>query len=365
MNFAFSAEQEDLREVVRRFAADRAPLSDTRARLGSAEPWDPSTWDAMANDLGLLGVDLPEEHGGTGLSTVELAITAEELGRVVWSGPFLPTIGFAAGLLAAAADSTGRPETRALAVELLRGACGGRRLAVACGWTGGWDAPPSFTMTGDTVSGIERGMLQADTAETLLVAADRGGRAALLAVQATDATVETVPGIDPTRSIGTVRLDAAPARVLAEDAAGVLAAGRRRAGVALAAEALGGARRCLELATAYAKDRVQFGAPIGSFQAVKHKLADLLVEVELATSAVYLAACHVAAGDPEAASSAPAALQTATEAFARAAKDSIQVHGGIGFTWEHDAHLYLKRARADELLLGSPAAQLARVYALA
>jgi alkylation response protein AidB-like acyl-CoA dehydrogenase len=368
VRFAFTAEQDDLREVLRRFTADRASLAGTRARLGTAAPWDPATWTAMADDLGLLGVDLPEEHGGTGLSTVELAIAAEELGRVLWSGPFLASIGFAAGLLAEAVAAGGAPAAEDPAAEdpagLLAAACAGRRFAAACGWTGGWSAPPRFAWDGRTVSGSERGVLHAGAAETVLVAATSpGGRVALLAVDAADTSVAEPPGIDPTRPAGTVTLDRAPARLLAADAAALLVRARRRASVALAAEALGGARRCLELATAHAKDRVQFGVPIGSFQAVKHKLADLLVEVELATSAVYLAACHVAAGDPDAGTSVPAAVQTATDTFARAARDSIQVHGGIGFTWEHDAHLYLKRSRADRLLLGSPGTQLAAFYA--
>ena len=319
----------------------------------------------MAKDLGLHALDRPEEPAGAGLTAVDLAIVLDELGSVLYRGPYLATVGWAAGMLAEAARA-GNPA----AEELLMHAADGVPLALA-----GADCGAAWPATGVLatavpaadrwlVTGIKEAVLQADAARVLLTLAKTpSGESALFATPATNVEVVVMNSIDPTRALGKVVLDGAESRLLAEDASRFLRPAAYRALVALAAESLGGARRCLEMATAHAGQRTQFGRPIGSFQAVKHRLADGLVRLELAVTAVYVAACHVAAGDQESSAvSAPAAAYFSAETFLRLAQDNIQVHGGIGFTWEHDAHLYLKRAVANRQLLGAPLVHLAAIY---
>jgi alkylation response protein AidB-like acyl-CoA dehydrogenase len=335
---AVSEEHRELAASARAVLADRYALGAARAAADGAPPEPPEFWkDAV--DLGWLGLHLPEEYGGQGFGVPELAILVEELGRVVAPGPFLPT----ALALAVIADR-GAPEDRArLLPELLGGA-----VPAAVGLPGGvrWK-------TGASLVG------------SCLVPGGAGARVLLVPVGAHLAVVRPGPavavapagGIDATRRAARVTCSGAvPEAVLRGGArvAGIL--GRTLA----AAEAAGGARACTEAAVAYAKERVQFGSPVGSFQAVKHMCANMLVATELATAAAWDAARAGTEG-PAAQLAAAVAGEVALEAFVRCAELNIQVHGGIGFTWEHDAHLYLRRALSLRATAGSTAKDVARL----
>ena len=366
VKFMLTPEQEELRELVRQYVSDKAPLAATRNLLGQDRDFDPVVWASMARELDLAGVDIDESLGGAGLTSVELALAAVELGAALYSGPFLAGAGLAAGLLRAADP---QPNTRI--ADLLGSVSRGAILTAAVPDQGGaWRADAvtceavEHADRGWSLTGAKVAVLQADQAELLLVAARTPvGACSLFAVEPGTTSIRRMDSIDPTRSLCRVELDAAPGELLVDRADQAITDGWLRGCVLLAAESLGGARQCLEMTAEYARTRVQFGRPIGAFQAVKHRLVDTLVEVELATSAVYLAACHLTAGDPAIAGSAPMALHSATQAFSRAAADAVQIHGGVAFTWEHDAHLFVKRARANRQLLGRPVDQLDAVYA--
>lgn len=365
MRFAFTAEQGELRSLMRDFLSDHDALGQSRAVTdGAALAGD--TWLAMARDLGLQGVDIPEAFGGTGMTAVELVLTMEEVGASLYPGPFLATTGLAAGALmevAAAEEST-------VACRLLQRVCEGASATLAVS-----DSPEPWTLATETsavetpsggwaITGSKPMVLQADVVDILLLAARTPtGAHVLMSVDPSLATIEPLGGLDGSRQVCRVMLSQTPAQLVGPLSEESVARIRLRAEVCLAGESLGAARRCLDLATAYAGIRVQFGRPVGSFQAVKHRLADLLVDVELATSLVYVAACHLASGDWDAArASAPMALAAASSAQSRAAADSIQLHGGIAFTWEHGAHLFTRRAAVSSALLGSPTKHYADLY---
>lgn len=368
MRFALTETQQEMRELLAEFLRRSGDLAEARRSLDGAASYSDTVWDSMASDLGLLGVAIPEAAGGIGLSDVELALCLEELGAVVYPGPFLATAGFAALALLEVADEAGLEKvqvplsgiaaggTAALAMELgeATGEVGGH--AIARLEAGQW-----------FLSGDFAGVLQADQVDHIAVPATiPDGTTALFWTATSTASVELASGIDPTRGVCRVSLSQAPAEYLAPADATTLHRILLRMRVALAAECLGAAQRCLDMATSYAKVRNQFGRPIGQFQAIKHRLADLLVEVEMARSCVYAAACHVASRSwSEAELSAPAALAAATSALSRAARDSVQVHGGIAFTWEHDAHLFVRRGVASQSLLGRASALHRDVYDVA
>jgi alkylation response protein AidB-like acyl-CoA dehydrogenase len=359
MNFAFTAEQVELKREARRF------LSTHR----DAE------WRHVARELGWASLVVPEGHGGAGLGWIELVALAEEAGRVLTSLPLLSTVALATGALLEGGDDAQRA---ALLPRIARGDATAT-LAFAEEPLGDPFAIATVARpdtTGYELSGEKRYVLDGHAADVLLVTARTPGTAgqdgvATFVVEAGAAGLERerVPTMDSTRSLAVVKLNGV--RVGRDARVGDGATLRRaldRAAVVLAAESLGGAERCLEMAIEHAKSRVQFERPIGSFQAIRHKLADMLMAVETARSAAYYAACVAASReDPELATAAPLAKAYCTEAFFRCANESVQIHGGIGFTWEHEAHLYLKRARGSLALLGSPAAdreRLARVMGL-
>ena len=364
MRFALTADQELLRSATTGLFAEQAPLALTRARADAGVPPDPGAWAALL-EMGAATVDLAEERGGTGLGVVELAIVLEQAGAVLYPGPLLASTGFAAGLV------TGDDDPSAAVC---------RRLAegwVACAAVpdrpGPWSAAAVITTAhlgdgGWRLRGVKEGVLHADRADVLLVAAriddgGAGGDIALFAVAPDDAGIEVLPALDPARSLCRVTLADARAELLLRGAGDRIRRAGLRATTALAAESVGAARAAMDVTASYVTTRKQFGQPVGAFQAVKHRLADLLVEVELATSAVYLVACHLAAGDLDAASaSAPLALHAATETLVRAAADAVQLHGGMGFTWESPCHRYVTWAQTSRWLLGSDAARLEEMY---
>jgi 3-oxochol-4-en-24-oyl-CoA dehydrogenase len=324
-------EHEALQHAARRFLDERCPASVPRALLDNAPETLPPFWDDVVA-LGWLGLHVAEEHGGQGYGLAELAIVLEELGRACAPGPFLPT-----ALAAAVIAEAGTDELRA---AYLPQWCGGRPAAIA--FNG------SFVLGG----GLAQDVVVAVGADEWAV------------VAASDLTVTAMPNLDETRRVHAVEVGD-PARIPVAprfrcDAQRV----RDLAAVLLAAECAGGAAWCLDTASSYAKVREQFGRPIGQFQGVKHRAADMLVAVEQAVCAAWDAA---RAGDDEegAALAAAVAGAVAPEVFARCAKDCIQILGGIGFTWEHDAHLYLRRAMAVRQLLGGAGPPRARTAALA
>jgi alkylation response protein AidB-like acyl-CoA dehydrogenase len=357
----------ELRHVTRRFLADKASLADVRRLVEGGESYDRSVWAQMAEQVGLQGIAIPEEYGGAGLGPIELGIVCEELGRALYGGPFFSTVVLAAQTLVAAGDSDAQQRWFPAIVsgELTA------TLAVADG-TGEIDASAVTTTAegrGDewVLRGTKRFVVDGHTADLLLVAASVGDEIGLFAVtaEAPGLRREALPQLDPTRQVSTVVLDGTLATRIGGDAVGVLGHVRDLVSAHLAAEQVGGAAAALEMAVEYAKVREQFGRPIGSFQAIKHKCADRLVEVESARNVAAAAAAQLATGHPDASLTASAAAAWAGPSFTRVAKDNIQIHGGIGFTWEHDSHFFLKRAKSSEVLFGSPAQHRARVADLA
>jgi alkylation response protein AidB-like acyl-CoA dehydrogenase len=365
VDFALSEEQEELRRSVRRFLADKSPESEVRRLMATSEGYDPSVWRLMAEQLGLPGLAIPEEYGGSGYRQVELAIVFEEAGAALLCSPLFATVGLAANALLACDDEDAKKE------YLPAIAAGELTATLALTEDGGsWD-PDAVTLAarasdgGWVLSGHKSFVVDGHTAGLILVVARADDGLSLFAVDGGASGLERVllPTLDQTRKQARLTFADTPARLIGT-------AGQAREGivtalalavVALCAEATGGAQHCLDSSVEYAKTRIQFGRQIGSFQAIKHKCADMLVEVESARSAAYFAASEAAEGSPELITAASLAKAYCTEAFFHAAAENIQIHGGIGFTWEHDAHLYFKRAKTSELLLGEPAYHRERV----
>jgi len=358
MNLGVSAEQRELRESVRRFLAERAPLTRVRELMETTDGTDPDVWRQASTQLGLPGIAVPEEYGGAGFSFAEQAIVLEELGAALFTGPYLASAVLAAHALLASDDEAAKK-------DLLPGIAAGETVATLAFTEddGSWDpaaiqlAAAKQTHDGWRLDGHKSFVLDGHAADLVLaVAATETGQLSLFAVTATadGLTRRPLPTLDQTRKLARLAFDRTTARLIGEPGQGRAVLDRTLdvAAVALAAEQLGGAQRALDMAVEYAKVRQQFGRPIGSFQAIKHRCADLLLEVESLRSAVGYAAAAVAAGSTEVPVLASLLKAYASEVYSHVAGENIQIHGGIGFTWEHDAHLYLKRAKASELFLG-------------
>ena len=362
MEFRYSEEHVELRKGVRRLLAEVASESATRAAMGSELGWDRAAYQRLAGELGVVGLAVPESFGGSGGGLMELGLVLQEAGRALLCAPLLATVLAARALLESGDD--------AACARLLPGLAAGTSVAsLAVLELGGWDAPVATTASSDgsgwVVSGVKRWVLDAQSADLLVVSAAAPPGLSLFVVDPGAGGVEVTPvaGVDPTRRQATVTLTSAPAVPLGGLGSGAAALSRTLdvAVVLLAAEQLGLAERCLEMATAYAKERTQFDRAIGSFQAVKHKLANVLLEVEAATSAVMYALWTADRDVAELPLVACIAGSTCSETALLAASENVQVHGGIGCTWEHPAHLYLKRATTDRQLLGDPQRHLARL----
>ncbi len=355
--FAFTPEQHELRAAVRRFCAEHSDEATVRRLMEATPPFDPKSWLRLGSELGVLGLGVPEERDGSGGGLVDAAIVVEELGAALFCGPVFGTLALSIPALVAASDSSVRTETLGPLVA------GARTSAFAVPDRAGHFAAEAVTVCADTsgqtwtVSGTVERVVDAGAADDLLVAAHGPDGVALFVVDAAGAGVErtVLSTMDPTRPQATVRFTDAAARLLAGpgEAAGICGRALRVASVLLAAEQVGGARHLLDLSVSYANERLQFGRPIGSFQAVKHRIADMLVELEHARSAAYHGAWALQDGTDDPAVAASIAQATCSAAYTRIAADTVQVHGGIGFTWEHRAHLYFKRAFTDAALLGS------------
>ncbi len=358
MNFAFSEEQEQLREFVRQFLENYSSETTVRELMETDEGYDPETWQMMADQLGLQSLIIPEEHGGQGFGYVELIVVLEEMGRVLLCAPFFSTVILAANALIHAGDDEA-------AARVLPGIASGETIATLAFTeeSGRWDEEGiamAATADGDgwTLSGTKMYVLDGHLADVVLVAARTPGGVSLFEVagDADGLTRTALATMDLTRKQARLEFDNVAATLVGTEGAGwsVLERVLDLAAVALAAEQVGGAQVCLDTAVQYAKDRIQFGRPIGSFQAIKHKCADMLLEVESAKSAAYYAGWCAAELNDELPSVASLAKAYCSEAYFHTTAENIQIHGGIGFTWEHPAHLYFKRAKSSELLFGDP-----------
>ena len=364
MSFIPGEDAEDLRRIVRGFLEKRSSEDVVRVLMETDSGYDPAVWAQAAAELGLHGLVVPEEHGGSGATPVELGVVFEEMGAALFCGPFLATVGLAATALIEVGDPV------ACAAHL-PGIAAGTTIATLA-WAGPHPATSTLVATpgpgGWTVSGTAGIVLDGASADLVLVAARSGAGTCLLTVPGASTRLHrtVLTAMDSTRRLAELRFDAVPAALVGTDG-GAAAALERTADLAalyLAAEQLGGAARVLATAVSYACTRVQFGRAIGSFQAIKHRCADMLVDVESARSVVQhglWTAVHDPAG---LAVSASLARSVASDGYQRVAAHNIQIHGGIGFTWEHSAHLYLKRAKSSQLLLGSPLRHRARLAEL-
>lgn len=359
MDFSFTPEQDDLRQTVRKFLEDKSDEQTVRRLMTSELGYDREVWTQLAEQLGLAGLIVPEAMNGAGLGFVDLAVVLEEMGRTLLCAPYLSTAVLATTALLQCA-------TPAAQSALLPEIAAGKTIATLAYAEPhrGWDLS-GITMHARReddawlLDGIKTYVLDGQAADVLLVIAKVGEGLSLFRVAADADGVERLllPTLDLTRKLAQITFTGTPAERIGID--GDLTHALEKAvtlgTVALAAEQAGGAQRCLELSTEYAKSRLQFGRPIGSYQAIKHRCADMLVAVEFAKSAAYFAAFRAAdSDDAELNAAASIAKSYCSEAYFQAAADTIQIHGGMGFTWEHPAHLYFKRAKSSSLLFGDP-----------
>ena len=369
MDFAFTHEHDELRQTVRRFMENESSEAIVRKLMETGQGYDRRSWERMASELSLLGLVVPEQYGGAGLGAVELAIAMEEMGRVLFCGPYLSSAVLAPAALLHAGDEA----TRA---KLLPQISAGKAIATLAfvEASGRWDlGSVAMRATRDDagwkLTGLKDYVLDGHIADAILVVAHADDGLALFHVEGAAAGLErsSLPTLDLTRKLARLKFSGTAARrISAGDAAASLQRVLALGTAMLAAEQVGGAQRCLEMSVEYAKTRLQFGRPIGSFQAIKHKCADMLVETEFARSGAYHAAFAIAGGE-DVFEAAHLAKSYCSETYFHAAAENIQIHGGMGFTWEHPAHLYFKRARASSILFGDPSdhrLQLASILGL-
>ncbi|HLX37360.1 MAG TPA: acyl-CoA dehydrogenase family protein [Candidatus Binataceae bacterium] len=358
VQFAFTDEQEEFRAAIRRFLADKSPTTEVRRLMATAEGYDPKVWRQMSEELALPGVHIPEQFGGAGFGMVELCIATEEMGRALLCAPYFST----AVLAANAIMNTASEEQQS---KLLPDIASGAQLATLAITepSGNWDPASIETTSRFRIDGTKSYVVDGHIADLLVVAArvpSSAGRdgLGLFTVDAKDKGVErhALASMDPTRKLARLDFKGAHATLLGElDKNGArIQRTMDQAAIALANEMMGGAQALLDSAVKYSKMRVQFGREIGSFQAIKHKLADMLLEVELGKSAAYYAAQAAATEDPEWPALASLAKAAASETYLHTAIETIQIHGGIGFTWDNDTHLWFKRAKSSEIFLGMP-----------
>ncbi|QUH02072.1 acyl-CoA/acyl-ACP dehydrogenase [Saccharopolyspora erythraea] len=344
-------EQSELRKLLREFFAETSSPDDVGKHAESVRGHDELQWRRLATEIGVQGLVIPEEYGGAGYSFAELAAVLSEAGRALCCAPLLPTLALAAQALLLSDDQDAR-------ARYLPGIADGTTTATVAGFGDGADIVAESTRTGWMLRGGADFVLDGHGADLVVVHARSPQGPRLLLWEATAGGCTRTPRevLDPTRRQARIEFTGAAATAVGgpgdravEVMRTVLDIGR----VALAAEQAGGCGHALDATVSYVLQRKQFGRAIGSFQAVKHRLADLLVEVEAARSAAAYATACVTAASTETTCAASAAKVVCSQAFRRAAAEYVQLHGGIGFTWEHPAHLYLRRARSSEVLLGT------------
>ncbi|MFF1874379.1 acyl-CoA dehydrogenase family protein [Kitasatospora herbaricolor] len=362
LDLLYSEVEEDLRSAVRAVLADRCPPQAVLARCEGPEPQDAGLWRTLAQELGVVALQVPEALGGAGASLRETAVVLEELGRACAPVPFLGSAVLATTVLLAAGDRAAG-EWPAL--------CAGDRTAVlAVALSTAPDAPFPLGVRADAAGGLTGAVTSvADVpgAGLLIVPADGPAGPGLYAVDAADVTVTARGSLDLTRPLADLRLDGAPGRLLVgpDQAEAVLWEALLTGAGLLASEQLGLAEWCLATTVAYLRERRQFGRVVGSFQALKHRLADLWLDIAGARAAARAAADALATGSADAAVLVAVAASHCGTVAVRAAEEAVQLHGGIGMTWEHPVHLYLKRAKADQLALGAPGRHRASLATLA
>jgi len=352
MALILTDDEQALAESVRKFVADRSPLTSLRQLMTSGQPYDPDVWKQMTAQLGLAGLTVPEEYGGAGAGDSALSVALTELGAGLVASPLLGTVLAAEVLLRLDDDAAKR--------ELLPRIAAGELIATLA-LTSGFASHVAASGNGEhvTLTGTVSPVLSGAEADVLLVPS--ADVVYLVAGDAAGLTRTRLTAVDHSRSLARISLDGTPARALAGDGAGALAAAQDLGNLALASESAGAMRACIEMTSNYAKIRVAFGQPIGAFQAVKHKLADMQKAWELGYAALRDAA---RAGDEDPGRfgvAASVARVLLADAYAEASVDTVHLHGGIGFTWEHDAHLYYKNGLSNKVLLGAPGEQLDRL----
>ena len=363
MQFSFSDEQEQFRTGLRRFLNEKSPPSEIRRLMATDDGYDRAAWRQLNTSLGLTAVQIPEAYGGQGFGFVELAIVLEEMGRALLCAPYFSTAVLAANaILNAGAEDQKQ--------TLLPAIAAGDTVATLAFTedNGRWDSS-GVALTaakeggGYRLDGVKSFVLDGHTADLLIVVARRPGSAGdeglsffIVDGKAKGLERRLLKSVDQTRKLARLTFNSVPAELLGEAgaAAAPLARTLDQAAVCLANEMVGGAEHMRQSALDYVMMRMQFGRPIASFQAVKHKCADMLVDVELAKSAAYYAAEAAAENDAELPAIASLAKACAADAFIQTAKETIQLHGGIGFTWDNDTHLWFKRAKSSEVFLGTP-----------
>lgn len=364
MQFVFSAEQDQFRATVRRFLNDTSPTSEVRRLMETATGFDARVWQRLTQELALTGLAIPETWGGAGFGMVELSIAMEEMGRALLCAPFLST----AILAAKAIELVGNEAEKARLLPAI--AAGEQRATLAITEPEGHPALSTVTLSAVrrnnafTLNGAKKFVLDGCSADILLVAGREPGTSGLqglslflVAADAPGLTRQHLQTLDPTRKQAALTFRDVPATLLGRS--GEAGQGLQRtldlAAIALANEMVGGAARLLEDTIEFTRLRMQFGRPIASFQAIKHRAAEMLLGVELAKSAAYYAAAAADDDDPEVPVLASLAKAAASETYLQTAIEAIQLHGGVGFTWDQDTHLWFKRAKSSEVLFGDPA----------
>ena len=357
MNFDFSDDQKQLRDQARKFLGQQCPPTAVRAVLDGKAPYDRELWKGLA-EMGFLGVAIPESYGGAGAGHLELCVIAEEMGRALAPVPFSSTVYLAAEALLLAG-------TEAQKQKWLPAIASGEAIGTLALFEGKGNPSPQaikLTATGGTLNGVKMPVPDGAIADFAVVAARSGssGREAdislyLVELKGDGVETKSLSNIDPTRGQAEISFKNCKAEPLGGAGEGwsILTQVLDRAAVLMAFEQVGGADRALEMGRDYALDRIAFGRPIGSFQAVKHMLADMYVSATLARSNCYYGAWALSTNSSELPEAAASARISATQAFQHCAKNNIQVHGGMGFTWEFDCHMFYRRANATALGLGS------------
>ena len=373
MDFAFTEEQLELREMARAFLAEHSGSEQVRAAMETSEGYDAKVWQQLAQELGWTAVAIPEEFGGLGLGQIELIALAEVMGEALLCSPFFATVCLAAAAIMQAGNDA---EKQALLPGIAEGTT---RAALAVTERNGRIGPDGIEALarrdgdGFLLSGSKHFVVDGHTADLIVLAARSEGSTGEAGISLFSLPAETpglsrtaLPTMDATRRLAAIELE--DVRVGAEALLGEEGAAwpsidraHQLAAVALAAEQVGGAQRCLDMAVEYSKEREQYGRPIGSFQALKHKMANMMVATEAARSAVYYAACAAAERTDNLPAVSSMAKAVASDTYMRCAGDALQIFGGVGFTYEYDIQLYFKRARGGASLLGDSAYHRERV----
>jgi alkylation response protein AidB-like acyl-CoA dehydrogenase len=361
MKFSFSGEQEEFRSNLRRFLADHVPTKEVRRLMETDAGWERDGWRKLNEALGLTALRIPEAYGGSGFGFGELGIVLEEMGRALLCAPYFATAVLATGAIVNAGTEA---DKQALLPDI---ALGETVATLACAEDDGrWDAAATTlvaTPAGDLyrLDGHKSFVLDGHTADTIVVLARAPGSTgeaglSFFTVRGDASGLEKrlLKTMDMTRKLARLTFNGVEAKLLgaAGGAAAPFASTMLEAAVCLANEMVGGAERLREDALAYSKMRMQFGRQIASFQSMKHKAADMLLDVELAKSAAYYAAAALDDGDADVAATASLAKACASDGYTQTAIHAVQIHGGIGFTWDNDTHLWFKRAKSSEVMFG-------------